>query len=381
MTRRRIPGLAAESERALLAIIAELEAKIAASGAVSAQRGVSTADFLARPGEMVAIEAPSAGLSCVLPAASSLNRDARVTLVLRNPNPVRVSCIDGEVNGEELVTYTAAGVVELVSDGSGWYGWHSSMVDFADHASTSVVYASDQYRRAALTGEVAAPVNDNATTIARGTNFVWTGEHVHAQRSAAPTVGANQGAFWVEDTNPTLPVFTDEVGAAWRQGYACVSVNTTNPTATNATTNLSLGGSYSVPANTARQGTIYQPHGHYVFDHTAAVTPTLIFETLINGVVVDTITLTPVASAGTYSGWFTATIRFLTVGAGGTAMVSWIQGNTFESGLDQITPSFTTTTVAVNTTLARTIETRMRMGSAVASNTLTVIQGWIARLA
>jgi hypothetical protein len=48
------------------------------------------------------------------------------------------------------------------------------------HASTSVAYTSDQFQRAALTGEVTASANANATTVVRSTNYAstpWTGDH------------------------------------------------------------------------------------------------------------------------------------------------------------------------------------------------------------
>lgn len=216
-------------------------------------------------------------------------------------------------------------------------------------------------------------VQPNAVTIS---TFLVFDEQ--ASSTVTPTAGT--GMFWVRADAPNTAMFTDDANADWAVGYACVNVITTNPTATNATTNLSCG-SYTIPANTAREGTLYRLHGQYVFVHTAAATPTLTFEVLINGSVVETVVLTPVASAATYTGWFTATIRFLTVGAGGTAMVTWVQNNDYESGVDGYTSSPTTGTDAVNTTLSRSIELRMRMTTAVASNTLTVTQGYIERLA
>ena len=51
------------------------------------------------------------------------------------------------------------------------------------HASTSIAYTSNQFQRAALTGEVTAGANSNATSITRSTDFgttgstAWTGAH------------------------------------------------------------------------------------------------------------------------------------------------------------------------------------------------------------
>lgn len=47
----------------------------------------------------------------------------------------------------------------------------------SNHASTSIVYNSNTFERAALTGEVTASQNSNTTAIVRSTNFAWTGNH------------------------------------------------------------------------------------------------------------------------------------------------------------------------------------------------------------
>jgi hypothetical protein len=220
----------------------------------------------------------------------------------------------------------------------------------------------------------------NANPGVTSNGFLLIGEASTATASTS-TGDAGTIAYWAENTSPTRAKVTDDVGAQWTLGYACVSVNTTSPTATNATTNLSCGGSFSIPANTARAGTVYRLHGQYVYVHTAAATPTLTFEILIAGAVVRSVAFTPVSVASTYTGWFTATIRFQTVGAGGTCVATWIQNNDFETGVDQLTSSGHTGTEAVDTTIANAIELRTRMTTAVASNTLTVVQGMIERLA
>jgi hypothetical protein len=51
----------------------------------------------------------------------------------------------------------------------------ASLLDAID--STSIVVGSSTLQRAALTGEVTAAQNSNATTIVRSTDFDWTGEH------------------------------------------------------------------------------------------------------------------------------------------------------------------------------------------------------------
>jgi hypothetical protein len=199
-----------------------------------------------------------------------------------------------------------------------------------------------------------------------------------AGTGSSVTVGTG-GEFFCSGTTPATPKFKDASGA-WALGYACVSVNTTTPSASAATTNLSCGGSFNVPADSARVGTLYRLHGQYVYAHAAATTPTLTFEVLIAGGVVESVVLTPVAVATTYTGWFTALIRYQGIGAGGSAMVTWTQNNDYESGVDQLTSSPNTILDSVNTTAIHAIELRVRMTTGVASNTLTVTQGFIERL-
>jgi hypothetical protein len=197
-----------------------------------------------------------------------------------------------------------------------------------------------------------------------------------------PAATADEGALWVENTSPTKLKFKDDEDANWDVGYACVSVNTTTPTATNAATNLSCGGSFTVPADTWRAGTLYRFTGYGVFVHTAAATPTITIELLINGAVVTGTVLTPIATAATYTLDIVGYIRCQTVGAGGTVVVAVSTNNTLTAVIaEQVGGTTGTGTTAIDTTVDRTIEMRCRMTTAVASNTLTVVQGFVERLA
>lgn len=80
-----------------------------------------TADFLAREGMTINVEPPSAGLNCVLVKASKFNRGERVQFFQKNANPVRLTAIDGTVNGQQQVISNAPGSYSAVSDGEG--GW------------------------------------------------------------------------------------------------------------------------------------------------------------------------------------------------------------------------------------------------------------------
>lgn len=184
--------------------------------------------------------------------------------------------------------------------------------------------------------------------------------------------------------SPSHPTWKDDNNNAWHFGHRAVSVNTTVPTATNATTNLSCGGSFTMPAGSCRVGTLYRLTGHYVFVHTAAATPTITHELLINGTVIAaaTLVLTPVNTAATFDGEIVGHIRIQTIGAGGTCLASTRAASNYPALYpNAILGSTGTATTAIDTTVSRSIELRIRMTTAVASNTLSVIQGYIERLA
>lgn len=236
------------------------------------------------------------------------------------------------------------------------------------------------FQRAALTGEVTASANANTTTITRSTNFDWTGEHSYAESATGPTLAAGQGAFWPLNEAPTTPMYTDDAGLTWRIGCAAVQAITANTAATNATTNLS-GGSFAIPAGSSRVGTLYRNTLAFLYTHTAATTPTLTAELLIAGAVAQTVVFTPLAFAATFYGEVVAITTIRSLGAGGTCMVS----AQFKCGIanslgDALAGAGTVATTAIDTTASQTIELRIRMTTAVASNTLTVIQGFTERL-
>jgi hypothetical protein len=300
----------------------------------------------------------------------------------------------GDIRASSSFLLNAQGAVSIAA-GSGGAGDFSAAGDnvlivsngvagdiVVDSAGTLELEAAQDVTIGAGSGGVALGSAGGVRIAGDSSTFTTGGALYFNEDSAAFSAAAGDGILWVLNLAPNAAMFTDDEDASWALGYACVSTNTTTPTATSATTNLSMGGSFNIPSNTARAGTIYRTTGQYVYVHTAAATPTLTFEILINSVVVSSVVLTPVSVASTYTGWFESTIRFQTVGAAGTAMVTWRQAGDMHTGYQNaITSSPTTATVAVDTTLVRSIQTRVRMTTAVASNTLTVTQGYIERLA
>lgn len=169
------------------------------------------------------------------------------------------------------------------------------------------------------------------------------------------------------------------VSQAGLNGGILASLLGTTPTATNATTDLSVG-SVNVAANTTVVGTTYISNLSVEFVHTAAATPTLTIEWVYGGVVVCTRVLTVTAVAGTYTLWVEGYFRHTTIGAASSARVSIRSVCTAGATVPDQIGDTTATPAALNTTIARTLELRVRMTTAVAANTITLHQAILQRL-
>lgn len=152
-----------------------------------------------------------------------------------------------------------------------------------------------------------------------------------------------------------------------------------NAAATNATTNLSCTGAPNILAGSTVVGSTFVPKGWFSFLHTAAATPTITAEVLVNAAVVATAILSPVSTAATFGGKVEGIVTIRTTGAGGTAMAQVGFDNNFFLA-NTIDNSVNTATFAIDTTVARSLELRIRMTTAVAANTLTVTNGYIERI-
>lgn len=148
-------------------------------------------------GETRRLAPRAAGQNVVIPTADETNYGARIVLLIDGTlGACRVRPVSGTINGASAFTLSAGFVssVELQSGGDGrWYAQRTNGAPFsagaglsesggvlAVNGSTSITIASDEVRRAALTGEVTAGANDNATTVVRSTDFQaspWTGLH------------------------------------------------------------------------------------------------------------------------------------------------------------------------------------------------------------
>ncbi len=116
-----IPGIPTDAARVIIDRMRAQEERIALLERKGGRAGIVATDTAAKVGELLNIEAPTAGLTIVLPQATQALRNARITLAFRNSNPVRIVSVLGTVNGEEFVLNDRAGTYDAICDGLG--GW------------------------------------------------------------------------------------------------------------------------------------------------------------------------------------------------------------------------------------------------------------------
>lgn len=100
----------------------QIERRLQKLEAAPVSRAVVTADFTASEWETIQVNAPSTGLSGLLPAANTRNRNAQIYLVFRSQNPVTLRATGGTINGQAQLRVTRVGAYTAISDGSlGWW--------------------------------------------------------------------------------------------------------------------------------------------------------------------------------------------------------------------------------------------------------------------
>jgi hypothetical protein len=204
------------------------------------------------------------------------------------------------------------------------------------------------------------------------TTFVYTDTSnswriISGARGAIGPTGPTGAAGATGATGPT--------GAAGSSSK--VQSITSSVAATAATTNLSFG-SYTMQVAEMTAGAVFRCTGHITLVKTTDTTVAPIFELLVNGVVVCTATTSSIGStAETITGIVHAFMTIKTTGGAGTldAVIGWpISFRQGDSSNDAVADD------AIDTTVTRTLELRVRMAAAVAANTLTVRQGFYEKL-
>jgi hypothetical protein len=254
------------------------------------------------------------------------------------------------------------------------------------HATTPVTGAATGNIELTATADVVVSAGDQFDVTAedgvilRASPVSATGGTVRFATGTTPSTPPAGQVVLAADNN-TLPHLTYKTTAlVERVGFAAKGIQTASGTQTNAITNITIT-SISPNANAWEAGTIYKLEGYFVYAHTAAATPTITLDLLVDGATVTSLVMTPVSVAASYGARVEARVVCRTTGVGGTAMCSLNCVNNFGATLsDSNCFSSLTGTSAMDTTGAVALLLRVRMTTAVASNTLTVIEGSASRL-
>ena len=167
-------------------------------------------------------------------------------------------------------------------------------------------------------------------------------------------------------------------------GHGLTSL-TSSPSQTNSTTNIDLG-SYTIPANSLFAGSDFSWEGYiYVSRGGTTTASNFVLEMLINGVVIQTITIAITTTATqNRQGRFSGRLAIRTVGGSGTCQCSLsgfhdIAGTAGAASIAMAPASATAAPGAttIDTTVSRSIQVRARTATAVANLTIYAVNaGW-----
>jgi hypothetical protein len=179
--------------------------------------------------------------------------------------------------------------------------------------------------------------------------------------------------------NPTLALANvlDNTAQVMRENITGgVLTQSTSQTQTASVTNLT-NGTYSIAANTAEVGSMWEIEAQFYAGRGATVTATnLIIELLVNAVVIRTCTIAiNVTASAVRSGSVVGRISFRTIGGAGTAMITLSADSDLPSAAagtsvitaDPVPAAAAPAATVVDTTVTRTVELRMRLSAATAT--------------
>lgn len=436
---KTIPGLDPEPDRAIGKAFAAIQQELARAlveKLVMAE--LKTSNYSAKLNEIVPVTPPATGVLLLVPEGTAANQGAVVLVAVTSVasgGSVTVAVAGGQqrVNGASTLGLSSVGLTYLLSLGlRGWLaisgGGAASLAAVLAVGNTTsgtdvVISTGDELIfgngapvrpgniRSALAQLLIA--GDNNVAIDAGADIMISAVGGFAQQAVtgnivlqaligsffmsgatldmtgyivlhnlasggAPLLTATQASLFARAAVTTnVPCWKDDQNALWNLAYTALDSSTAAATATNATTNLACG-SFTVPAGTSRANTTYSFEAYAVFVATLVGAPTLTLEILVNSVVVSTAILTVQALAATWGMTLTGRLTFYTVGGAGTAVANCRFSTEAVNG-GTICSSVNTATFAVDTTVNRLIEMRVRMTTAVAANTLTVTQRLLHR--
>ncbi len=285
-------------------------------------------------------------------------------LMFSNAAGVVNSVVGGLHKGDLMcVSHQGAGFTDVV-DGSG---------------STSATFAMTQNKNLRLVDDEAA-LFVAADLLAGGSNDQrWI---CVSHRPPFANCSDNVAGDYLEHNGTDWVVRTAASGPGDYGLGILVGLLSTNPQASALTTNLSAG-TYNIPASSARIGTTYRGILHFAYTRINGAGTSLTLDVMLGGAALATFVITvPTNAAGTITQRGTAEFmaRFTAVGALGGGMITIRTFNpcgdtdaTRVGGIDAGFSSF-------DTTIARTLEFRIRMTAAVASHILTLQQAYLERV-
>ncbi len=213
------------SPRGRVSVQSDTEARLDKLEARAVISQVQTKNFSARAGQTFVVEAPTTGLIIVLPPPNTSARNDECRFLIRNQNPVQFVCLDGTINGQDFESITKVGLRSYSCDGS--LGWLTTTVtapplsEVLESGNTTdghdiVVTTGDEINfNTGATGIT----SDGTLTISAVTQIDITAPVVRLPTgffslvevaASTPSMAAGQALFWVINSTPNTPKFTDD---------------------------------------------------------------------------------------------------------------------------------------------------------------------------
>lgn len=238
----------------------------------------------------------------------------------------------------------------------------------SSHASTSILYTSDQFQRAALSGAITSAQNTNTTAFGNAAARSQLANLTNA--SAVPAFTTAPGPLFSLRSN------VNNDALEWAGGGAGTQL--TAATVSALTTVLSTTATITIPANTLVAGAKYRCTYAYRFVRGGTATA-LNLGSFFDVATAPSTAIPAQTAAGTYELRVEAEMTILTTGAGGTAMV-WLSTYGTASTVAGSISTISNLAMPIDTTIAIAMRGAAQMNTAVAGTSITALGGHIERI-
>lgn len=222
---------------------------------------------------------------------------------------------------------------------------------------------------------------DVGIAVNQATSWSWTGTHsfgnttTWAETGTTPSTSAGNGAYWVRNDTPCIPLFVDDTSVV-RPLQNCMANIAATTTITAAITVLNCTTSFTVPANTARVGSKYDVEFWLKYARGATATAQNVsFFLVVGGNNINVAVSATTTNGASGIAHLRGTVTVLSTGAGGTCSAVFTLIDTIQTGGASRVSFANNATLAFNTTTAIAIHGDAQLSNNTASTSIQALGG------